>query len=98
MTVGLILEFQGVDQSQYDAVNGKLGIDPKSGKGDWPAGILSHVGATTDDGGLVVIELWDSKDSQESFMNGRLGKALGEVGVPAPVRVTWFDVIAQHTT
>ena len=59
MTVGLILEFQGVGKAQYDAVNDKLGIDIKAGTGEWPAGIVSHVGATTDDGGFVVVELWD---------------------------------------
>jgi hypothetical protein len=30
-------------------------------------------------------------------MNGRLGQALGEVGVPAPVRVTWIDLIGYAT-
>lgn len=97
MAVGVILEFEGVDKSQYDAVNAKLGINMADGSGDAPDGMVSHVGGTTDDGGLVVMEVWDSKDAQAAFMNGQLGKALGEVGVPAPVRVTWVDVVGSIT-
>jgi hypothetical protein len=96
MAVGVILEFEGVGRSEYEAVNDKLGIDPKSGKGDWPPGIRSHVGATTD-GGLVVTEVWDSQEAQAAFMESRLGAALGEVGVPEPVRVTWTEVLLHHT-
>jgi hypothetical protein len=29
-------------------------------------------------------------------MGGRLGAALGTVGVPAPTRVTWIDLVAEH--
>jgi hypothetical protein len=97
MAVGVILEFQGVDRKMYDAVNDKLGIDIKAGTGNWPAGMISHAGGTTDDGGLVVMEVWESKGAQEQFMQGQLGAALGEVGVPAPVRVTWIDIVGYET-
>ncbi len=97
MAAGVVLEFQGVDASQYEAVNKKLGIDMKTGKGDWPAGMLSHAGGLTDDGGLVVMEVWESQEAQGKFMESRLGAALQEVGVPAPSRVTWVDLIAYHT-
>ena len=96
MAVGVILEFEGVSKDQYDAVNDKLGIDINAGTGEWPKGILTHAGGVTDGGGFVVVETWDSKDSQEAWITGRLGKALGEVGVPAPVRVTWFEVAGSH--
>jgi hypothetical protein len=36
MAAGLILEFDGVGRDGYDAVNGRLGIGPESGQGDWP--------------------------------------------------------------
>jgi hypothetical protein len=97
MSAALILEFKGVTKAQYDAVNKKLGIDPNTGQGDWPAGLLSHVGGTSDDGGFMVTEIWDSQDAQAAFMQSRLGPALGEVGVPDPTRVAWFDVIGYHT-
>lgn len=97
MAAAIILEFEGVDKGMYEAVNSKLGIDPSTGKGDWPAGMQSHSAGTTDDGGLVVIEVWDSREKQGAFMTSRLGAAIADSGVPAPVRITWIDVLAQHT-
>ena len=95
MPAGLILEFEGVTESQYDAVNQKLGLDPKRGTGDWPAGLVSHT-AGLDDGTLIVIEVWDTQEQQAHFMETRLGGALQEVGVPAPSRIAWVDVVANH--
>jgi len=40
VAAGLILKFTGVGRAQYEAVNTKLGIDPKTGTGDWPADLL----------------------------------------------------------
>lgn len=34
MAEAVILEFTGVGEDEYDAVNGKLGIDPVTGTGD----------------------------------------------------------------
>ena len=39
----LILEFDGVTESEYRNVNAELGIDPETGKGDWPAGLITHL-------------------------------------------------------
>ena len=44
MAEGLILEFEGVGREQYEAINGRLGIDMESGQGDWPAGLVFHAG------------------------------------------------------
>jgi hypothetical protein len=38
-------------------------------------------------------EVWESKAKQEAFMSSRLGRALGEVGVPAPTQVVELDLI-----
>lgn len=97
MPAGLILEFEGVDQSHYDAVNEKLGLDAGSGSGDWPDGMISHSAGHTDDGKFAVVEVWDTPDHQAAFMETRLGPALAEVGVPEPVGVTWIELIAHHT-
>ena len=37
----LLLEFEGVAESEYRSVNAELGIDPDTGKGDWPAGLIT---------------------------------------------------------
>lgn len=97
MAYGIVLEFAGVDRKQYDAVNQKLGLDMAKGTGDWPAGLTSHVGGTTPDGGLLVMEVWESKAQQEAFMSSRLGAALGAVGLPEPVRVTELEIVGYAT-
>jgi len=97
MADALILEFEGFGKETYDRVNDLLGIDMESGQGDWPDGLLSHVGAAKE-GGWVVFEVWESKEAQERFMADRLGRALEEGGAQGPpARVEWLDVAAHHT-
>ena len=96
MADALILEFDGVGREQYEAVNRILGTDPVDGSGDWPKGLTSHVGAGKP-GGWVVVEVWESKGDQEAFMEGRLGRALQEGGVPAPSRVEWLELAGYAT-
>jgi len=98
MAAALILEFEGITQKEYEAVNRELGIDPETGEGDWPDGLISHSGGVNEDGHLVVIEVWDSPDHQARFMEGRLGEALAKGGVTGgPSSITWIEVIAHHT-
>src|ERR1039458_6251621 len=42
MPDALILEFAGLTDADYAAVNENLGIDADTGKGAWPAGMPSH--------------------------------------------------------
>ena len=91
MAHGLILEFDGVGRSQYDAVNGLLGVDG-SVESDWPAGLLYHAGGAKP-GGWVVFEVWASREAQEEFMHGRLGAALQEAGITGPpARAEWIEL------
>jgi len=96
MSEALILEFKGT-QAEYDSVNEILGIDPTTGHGDWPAGLLNHVAATSASGNLVVVEVWDSQASQGNFMS-RLGPALEKIGMGAPDRQEWLSVIGTYHT
>ncbi len=94
MAEGLILEFDGVDRSHYEAVNAQLGIDAATGSGDWPAGLLFHAGGAKP-GGWVVFEVWDSQESQGRFMAERLGPALQAGGITEPpARVQWLELAA----
>jgi hypothetical protein len=79
MPEAVILQFDGVGPSEYNAVNDKLGIDMTSGKGDWPDGLLSHAAGVADSGSFVVTEVWESRRAQERFMESRLGSALAVV-------------------
>jgi hypothetical protein len=94
----LVLEFIGGTADQYRATNAVLGIDPSTGEGAWPPGLLSHTGCAGASGDLTVFEVWDSKQSQEAFMATRLGPALAEAGVPQPTRVEWLTVLGHAST
>jgi hypothetical protein len=98
MAEGLVLEFDGVGVEQYRAVNSALGIDPDTGAGEWPDGLTFHAGGAKA-GGLLVFEVWESRDAQERFMQGRLGRALQEGGVTAPPsRVEWIELAGLQGT
>ena len=80
----IIIEVE-CDPALYSKVNGALGLDPNTGTGDWPTGLLSHVGGGGD-GTVVVVEVWDSRAQQEEWMASKLGPALGQAGVAPPTR------------
>lgn len=93
MAEAIVLEFSG-DPALYHRVNEILGVNA-DGSGDWPDGLVSHVGGSKNGNSLIVFEVWESQAQQEAFMSGRLGAALAEAGVPAPSRVEWFAVEGQ---
>jgi hypothetical protein len=97
MADALLLEFDGFGVDVYERVNNELGIDPATGEGNWPEGMISHTGAGKD-GGLVVFEVWRSRADQEAFMAERLGPALAAGGVDSPPsRVEWLALAAHHS-
>jgi hypothetical protein len=93
----LILEFNGVGQDEYEAVNGKLGIDPKTGEGDWPDGMLAHSAGTADGGTFTVVEVWSSREAQGQFMSERLGAALAAGGITSPPEITWVSLLTHRS-
>ncbi len=97
MASELILEFEGVTVAEYHAVNEQLGIDPESGEGTWPDGLVTHSAGLNEDGHLVVIEIWDTPEHQARFMEGRLGEALVKGGISGPPSsLTWIELVAHH--
>ena len=98
MAAGVILEFEGITLTEYNAVNDALGIDMETGEGDWPDGLVSHSAGLNEGGHLVVMEVWDSPEHQARFMEGRLGEALGKAGVTdPPSSVTWIELAVHRT-
>lgn len=93
MPTSLILEFEGVTLAEYAAVNKSLGIDPSTGEGDWPDGMITHSAGLNDAGHLVVIEVWDTPEHQARFMESRLAQALADGGVAGPPSsITWIEL------
>jgi len=92
----LMLEFDGLDEKDYAAVNAQLGIDPETGAGDWPAGLITHLAGIGDGAGAYVIEVWESQEAQADFMQSRLGAALASGGVTAKPKVTWTRLVGHQ--
>jgi hypothetical protein len=68
MAIGVLFEFPGVTQAQYDDVLKRL----SNGRGfsklaDWPvAGVLAHVAGPTP-GGWRVVDVWESEAKLMQF-------------------------------
>ena len=92
----LILEFEGVSEADYRRVSALLGIDVDTGKGDWPAGQITHLTALGEGGRAFVVESWTSREAQAEFMQNRLGAAMAQGGVTATPKVTWATLIGEH--
>jgi hypothetical protein len=96
MSYVVTLVFEGVGEAQYWAVNEQLGIG-RDGGGGMPAGMLHHVAGPTASGGWLVVEQWESRAAQASFMESRLGAALGAAGVPAPTAIFDTDSVNEFS-
>ena len=79
MAVCLVIDIPGGQLDQYDAVMRKLG---ESG-GVLGEGQTFHAAGPTDDG-FTVIDVWNSREDFERFLQGRLGEAIQEAGAPQP--------------
>ena len=97
MAEGLLIEFEGIGETEYWAVNDKLGIDMEAGTGDIPPGLLMHTAAVTSTGTFAVAEVWRSREDQEAFMHGRLGEALAAAGVTVQPSIRWINLLSFLT-
>ena len=91
----LILEFEDFGESHYEKVNDILDIDQSTDEGNWPAGIISHTAAPTEDG-WVVIEVWETREDQDEFMKTRLGPALQQAGINKPPKRAQWSKAKSH--
>jgi len=64
----LILEFEGVTECNYRSVSAELGIDPETGKGEWPAGLITHLAGQAEGSRAFVVETWTSREARPEFM------------------------------
>ena len=78
-----IYDVPGATVEQYDQVSDKLGSDK-------PDGVHAHI-AGASDGGIRVIEVWDSTDHIDRYMQSGLAEAMQEAGIPQPT-ITDFEV------
>jgi len=88
MAVGVQIDFQGATLEQYDEIIKRMGFRP-GGPGA-PGGLFHWVRKT--DGGLRVIDVWDSREQFGKFAEEQIGPISQEVGVPGRPEVAFFEV------
>ncbi len=74
MAAELILEFEGVTLAEYHAVNKELGIDPGTGEGNWPDGLVAQSAGLNENGHLVVHEVLGTPSARPDAWKAALGK------------------------
>jgi hypothetical protein len=94
MAVCLMMQFAGVEAATYEAVMKELGL--RDANPDWPSGIISHVAGFTSDG-MYVIDVWESQQDFDAFLESRLMPAFEAVGGLSQPQVTTFDVYNSYT-
>ena len=84
MAIVVIQEFSNTTLEQYNDVTERLSLG-----GNSPAGNLFHAAGMAD-GGLCVVEVWESENAHHSFL-GTLGPITQSMGI-APPAVKIFPV------
>ncbi len=78
-----IYDVPGATIEQYEQVAGKISMDK-------PKGAHAHI-AGKNARGLQVIEVWDSQEDIDRYMNAGLGEAMQAANLPQPT-ITDFEV------
>lgn len=79
MAVLMILEWDGVTTDDYDRVNDAMGIH---GEDDAPDGLIQHAAGVTEDGDVIIVDLWESEAKLGAFFESRLGPAIEQLELP----------------
>jgi hypothetical protein len=87
MAVCLVINIPGGTLEQYDEVRRAV-VEPLG------EGQVSHVAGATQNG-FCVVDVWESREHFDRFMEERLGEQLGRAGVPQP-QITEFEVHASE--
>jgi hypothetical protein len=72
---------------QYDQVIERMGL---SRGGPGPAGALSHWVVATDTG-ILVTDLWKSRELYDAFARDQIGPYSAEAGIPEQPKITYYD-------
>ena len=72
----LLIESEGFGPDDYDAVTGHMDAHAGDGSGH-PA--VTHIAAVTEDG-MVFVDIWDSPESQQRFLEEQVGPASEKAG------------------
>ena len=73
MPIAILMELPGVTTDAYDQVTSNMGIEGA------PDGAISHACLQTD-GGLRIIDVWESREAHDTFVRDLLRPAMDAAG------------------
>ena len=88
MAIAVQLDFAGATLDQYDEICKMMGLTPK---GPGPTGAISHF-ATATDGGIRVVDVWQTREQFDSFAQEQIGPLSAKAGITNPPEIQFFDV------
>lgn len=86
MATVMQMHWREATPDQYDQAREKVGWDR-----DVPDGAKLHVSGFADDG-LHVVDVWESEQAFNTFMEQRLAPAIQEIGIEGQPQVTFFPL------
>jgi hypothetical protein len=87
MAVAIEMNFPGATLDQYDQVIKLMGLEG----GNMPPGAISHWASATD-GGLRVVDVWESREAFDKFAQEQIGPYSQQVGITEPPETTYHEV------
>jgi hypothetical protein len=82
MAIVMKMRWEGVTPEQYDEVRAAV-----QWESDAPAGGISHV-VWFDGGAMHIVDVWDSAEAFQAFVDGRLMPGVAKVGVAGQPEVS----------
>jgi heme-degrading monooxygenase HmoA len=83
MAIVMNMHWPEVSQEQYEAARKEVNWE-----GNTPTGAKFHVSWFADDG-FHVLDIWDSQQDFENFVQNRLGPAVAKIGVQGQPKVSY---------
>lgn len=82
MSFVAVMDIQGLTSEEYDAIIAKMGVERQPAEG-----IYLHA-ATSIEGGVRVVELWDTKEGFEQYVEDQLVPTSAALGIERPTTVS----------
>ncbi len=88
MPVAIEMKFPGGTLAQYDEVLKLMGLDDPNAPA--PGGAIFHWAAASD-GGLHIVDVWETREQFDKFAQEQIGPYSQQVGI-SPPEMTFYDV------
>ncbi len=82
------MRWEGVTPQQYEQLRPLARWET-----DHPEGAIFHVAWFTD-GGISVLDVWESSEQFDRFFQDRLMPAIQELSIPGEPKIKWFEAHA----